>query len=551
MLLVEDNPDDAELVILELRRAGYQPSFRRVQTGEEMTAALTKETWEVIVSEHSLPNFSAPEAFTIVRGLNIDIPFIIVSGTVGEEVAVEAMRTGVHDFLLKGHLKRLVAAIEREIREAEIRAERRKIQEQLLISERMASMGTLAAGVAHEINNPLSVVVGNLHVIRQDLEALLSELGGSPGPPSTGLPSGQSRGQGAARLDAAAAALRESVHDAEEAAERVRAIVRDLRVFSRPEDDHRGSVDVHKVLESSLRMARNEVRQRAKITLDFGSVPRVDGNEGRLGQVFLNLLVNAAHAIPEGRTRQNDIAVRTMFDNEMVVVEISDTGSGIAPEILPKIFDAFFTTKPIGIGTGLGLAICHRILVALNGRIEVKSEVDVGTTFRVLLVPARPTRTQNVPMLRRVSPTTARRGSILVIEDEPALCRVLERLLLPHRVTTVLRAREALARLQAGESFSLILCDLMMPEMTGMEFYDELLLHHGVIANRVVFMSGGALSPHSRDFLDRVPNLRLDKPIDTLRLHQLVDEAVGNSTVDQAESDEPRVPKGNPADGSC
>jgi signal transduction histidine kinase len=537
VLLVEDNPDDAELVILELCRAGYQPAFRRVQTAEEMTAALTTQTWDVIVSDHSLPNFSAPEAFAIVRGLNIDIPFIIVSGTVGEEVAVQAMRTGVHDFLLKGHLKRLVAAIEREIREAEMRGERRRIQEQLMISERMASMGTLAAGVAHEINNPLSVVVGNLHVIRQDLELIFGNLSAQAGEVP---PTGPSSRQGAPHLDAVAVALRESVRDAEEAAERVRAIVQDLRVFSRPDNDLRSAVDVHKVLESSLRMARNELRQRAKVRLDFGSVPHVDGNEGRLGQVFLNLLVNAAHAIPEGRTQHNEIAVRTDFENGMVVVEISDTGSGIAPEILPKIFDAFFTTKPIGIGTGLGLAICHRILMALNGRIEVKSQVDVGTTFRVLLAPARARHTQDLPMLQRGGPATARRGSILVIEDEPALCRVLERLLLPHRVTTVMRAREGLARIHAGEQFSIILCDLMMPEMTGMEFYEELTRHHRAIATRVIFMSGGVLSPHSREFLERVPNLRLDKPIDTRRLHQLVDEAIGvehpRSGSDQSES---------------
>jgi two-component system, cell cycle sensor histidine kinase and response regulator CckA len=389
----------------------------------------------------------------------------------------------------------------------------------------MASMGTLAAGVAHEINNPLSVVVGNLHMIRQDLEGLFGSLGAQAGElPSTGA----SPRPGPPQLDALAVALRESVRDAEEAAERVRAIVRDLKVFSRPDNDLRSSVDVHKVLESSLRMARNELRQRAKVKLEFGSVPNVDGNEGRLGQVFLNLLVNAAHAIPEGKTRENEIVVRTGFENGMVFVEISDTGSGIAPEVLPKIFDAFFTTKPIGIGTGLGLAICHRILTALSGRIEVKTEVDVGTTFRVLLAPARATGTQDLPMLQRtVSATSARRASILVIEDEPALCRVLERLLLPHRVTSVMRARDALARIQAGETFSIVLCDLMMPEMTGMEFYEELTRDHGAIATRVIFMSGGVLSPHSREFLDRVPNLRLDKPIDMKRLHQLVDEAIG------------------------
>ncbi len=521
VLLVEDNPDDAELVILELRRAGYEPTYLRVQTAEELTSALGDRSWDVIVSDHSLPTFSAPEAFAIVRDLNIDIPFIIVSGTVGEEVAVQAMRTGVHDFLLKGHLKRLVAAIEREIREAVIRAERRRIQEQLLISERMASMGTLAAGVAHEINNPLSVVIGNLHVMRQDLEALFGE-----GNDQTDAAS--PRGEAANRGGTTAVALQESLRDAEEAAERVRAIVRDLRVFSRPEEDLRGPVDVRKVLESSLRMARNELRPRARVSVEFGPVPNVEGNEGRLGQVFLNLLVNAAHAIPEGRAEENTIIVRTMFENDMVVVEVGDSGTGIAPEVLPRIFDAFFTTKPIGIGTGLGLAICHRILTALNGRVEVKSQIGKGSTFRVLLPKARSKDTRELPVLERATEAEpSRRGSVLVVEDEPALCRVLERLLAAHAVTAVTRARDALEKIRKGDQFSIILCDLMMPEMTGMEFYRELCRERIDLANSVVFMSGGALTPHAREFLDKVPNLRLDKPIDTIRLHQLVHDAVG------------------------
>lgn len=518
VLLVEDNPDDAELVILELRRAGYEPTSLRVQTGQALRLALKESAWDVIVSDYSLPTFSAPEAFAIVRELSIDIPFIIVSGTVGEEVAVQAMRTGVHDFLLKGHLKRLVAAIEREIREASMRAERRKIQEQLLISERMASMGTLAAGVAHEINNPLSVVVGNLHVVRQDLEVLFADADEVlPGAPAAGPWEHRN----------ATSELRESLRDAEEAAERVRAIVRDLSVFSRPEEDVRGPVDVRKILESSLRMARNELRPRARVALELEAVPNVDGNEGRLGQVFLNLLVNAAHAIPEGRAEQNAITVRTALEDGMVVVEVGDTGTGIAPEVLPRIFDAFFTTKPIGIGTGLGLAICHRILTALNGRIEVKSQLGVGTTFRVLLPQARAKETREIPVLQRAADTrSSRRGSVLVVEDEPALCRVLERLLAAHEVTTVTRARDGLEKIRAGRKFSVVLCDLMMPEMTGMEFYEELRREPSDIANRVVFMSGGALTAHARDFLDRVSNLRLDKPIDTIRLHRLVDEAV-------------------------
>src|SRR6266540_6268753 len=156
VLIVEDNPDDADLILLELRRGGYDPDARRVETGDEMRAAFAERTWDLVVSDYSLPTFSAPGALAVVKSLALDLPFIVVSGTIGEDIAVEAMRTGVHDFLLKGSLRRFVAAIERELREAAMRAERRRIQEQLLISERMASVGTLAAGVAHEINNPLA-----------------------------------------------------------------------------------------------------------------------------------------------------------------------------------------------------------------------------------------------------------------------------------------------------------------------------------------------------------------------------------------------------------
>jgi signal transduction histidine kinase len=516
VLLVEDNPDDAELALIELRRSGYAPEDLRVQTAAELTAALTSGTWDVIVSDYSLPNFTAPEAFGVVRKLNLDIPFIIVSGTVGEETAVRAMRAGVHDFLLKGHLKRLVAAIEREIREAAMRAERRRIQEQLMISERMASMGTLAAGVAHEINNPLSVVVGNLHVIRQDLEKVLGVSGG-PGLATAG------RAEWPEGFRETAMALEESVRDAEEAAERVRDIVRDLKVFSRPENEAQGPVDVHKVIETSLRMARNEIRPRAKIVRSFDAVPSVEGNEGRLGQVFLNLLVNAAHAIPEGQAERNAITIRTRAEDGMVIVEVADTGIGIDAETLPRIFDAFFTTKPIGIGTGLGLAICHRIITAAKGRIEVDSQPGEGTVFRVLL-PVRRRETREVPMVYAAGLAAPRGRAVLVVEDEPALCRVLERLLVAHKVTSLTRARQALERIHKGDQFDVIVCDVMMPDMTGMEFYDELMKSHSGMATRVVFMSGGGLTPHARAFLDRVPNLLLDKPIDAARLNRSVDE---------------------------
>src|SRR6185312_8514438 len=172
VLLIEDDANDAELICLALQRGGYRALVRRVETAAELRAALAEQAWDVILSDYTLPTFSGPEAHRIVREVGCDLPFLIVSGTVGEEVAVDAMRAGVHDFLLKGHLGRLVAAIERELREAEIRIERRRMKDQLLISERMASIGTLAAGIVHEINNPLSVMSGNLEVLERQFQVV-------------------------------------------------------------------------------------------------------------------------------------------------------------------------------------------------------------------------------------------------------------------------------------------------------------------------------------------------------------------------------------------
>jgi signal transduction histidine kinase len=516
-LLVEDNPDDAELIVMELRRGGREPTFRRVETAAEMAAALDEEVWDVILSDYTLPAFSAPAAFSLMRERNLDVPFIVVSGTVGEDVAIEAMRTGVHDFMLKGQLRRLVPAIERELRDAAIRAERRTIQEQLVISDRMASVGTLATGVAHEINNPLAVVLGSLQSIGRDLQHLtrgLETLQDDAGAASTAR---------IARLQSTAAALADALRDADEAGERVRTIVQDLRVFSRSEGEVREPVEIHGVLESSLRMARNEIRHRANIVRQFGDVPRVYANEARLGQVFLNLIVNAAQAIAEGKAQQNTITITTRRLEDMVAVEITDTGAGIAPEALPRIFDVFFTTKAIGVGTGLGLAICHRILTAMNGRIEAESRLGAGTTFRVVLPRARTGRTLGVPILPSPFDAAPVPRSVLAVEDEPAVGRTIQRLLLPHRVTVVTRAREALARIVAGEHFDVILCDVMMPELTGMDFHERLREARPDLADQVIFLSGGAFTPRARDFFERIPNPRIDKPIDAAQLRSLVE----------------------------
>ncbi len=376
---------------------------------------------------------------------------------------------------------------------------------QLMVSDRMASIGTLAAGVAHEINNPLAAVTANLDL------ALLEV------------------GELAARLSGAAdlRELEDEIRDARTAAEQVRHIVRDLKIFSRAEEDRRGPVDVHAVLESALRMAWNEIRHRARVVKDYGRIPRVMANESRLGQVFLNLIVNAAQAIPEGHADANEIRIATRKEGaagDFVLVELADTGSGIPAAIRHKLFDPFFTTKPAGVGTGLGLAICHRIITGLGGDISVTSEVGQGTTFRILLpvATARPEETIPPP-----APTLSaqRRGRILVVDDEKVVATAVKRVLgADHDVKVLTSAQEALRRISGGERFDVILCDLMMPVMTGVDLHSELARTAPDQAACMVFLTGGAFTPRARAFLDEVPNPRLDKPFELSTLRALVQE---------------------------
>jgi signal transduction histidine kinase len=422
-LIVEDNERDAALLKRELTRGGYELKSERVETAEALNAALDRQPWDIVLSDYSMPQFSAPAALSLVRERGFDLPFIIVSGTVGEDTAVEAMRAGASDFMPKGAMARLLPAIDRELREATARAERKKMREQLLIAERMASVGMLSASVAHEINNPLAVVLGNLEIVLQRLEA------------PDGKPAGTGSDNGAAAL---LAEIVQPLQQAHEAAERVSHIVRDLKIFSRPSDaEQRGPLDVERVLESALRMASNEIRHRARLVRNYARVPPVLGNEARLGQVFLNLIVNAAQAIPEGRAGDNTVSLSVRPDeNDRIMVEVSDTGIGMSAEVAARIFDPFFTTKAEGVGTGLGLAICHSIVTQLNGEIAVQSSPGHGTTFRVSL----PRAAAEVPSAGRppVEPVGKRKGRILVVDDEPMLCATVERILaIDHDVTTV------------------------------------------------------------------------------------------------------------------
>ena len=387
--------------------------------------------------------------------------------------------------------------------------ERRHMEEQLIFAGRMAAVGTLAAGVAHEINNPLAYIVANIDFTRRQLAALTGKLALQASlAPEVGF-----------NLDEVIEALGE----AREGADRVRNIVRDLKVFGRGNEEVRGPVVLRRVLDSSINIAWNEIRHRARLVKDFGEVPLIEGNESRLGQVFLNLLLNAAQAIPEGEAERNEIRVSTATDRDgRVIIEVRDTGVGIAPEILTRIFEPFFTTKPDGVGTGLGLWICRGILADLGGTIAVESRIGQGSTFRVTLPPA--TVDDVSAMVSGRGPEGERQGErVLIIDDEPMILGALRRAFgTDYQITCVSDARQAVSRLAGGERYDVVLCDLMMPEMTGMELYSELARVAPEQAERVIFLTGGAFTAKAREFLEQVGNARIEKPIDFQNLRALM-----------------------------
>jgi PAS domain S-box-containing protein len=377
--------------------------------------------------------------------------------------------------------------------------DRKRVEARLLIADRMSSVGTLAAGMAHEINNPLAYVLSNLGLVAEELGAMA----------------------GAAPSERLREVL-EMIGEARQGGERIQKIVRGLKAFSRADEERRVLVDVRRILDVAIHMSFNEIRHRAQLVKDYGEVPPLHADEGQLAQVFVNLLVNAAQAIPEGHAETNEIRVAATTDESgRVVLSFRDTGAGIAPELLGRIFDPFFTTKRVGVGTGLGLSICHGIITALGGEISVESQPGKGTVVRITLPPA-PVEEVKPEEPRAVVASVAKRGRVLVVDDDARVGTTLGRVLKDHDVTVLTDARDARDRITAGERYDLILCDLMMPLMNGMDFHAELARSIPEQAARMIFVTGGAFTLGATDFLHEVPNERLEKPFDATSVRALV-----------------------------
>lgn len=370
--------------------------------------------------------------------------------------------------------------------------ERQQLQSRLLMADRLSAMGMLLAGIGHEINNPLSYVHASLELLRIVL------------PPVIEYEPEDVRDEVSACLS-----------DAWDGVRRIAGVVSDFRAFSRT-SEARGTVDFQRLVKLTARMVQNEVRPRAQLILDIGDIPPFEGEENRIAQVLLNLLINAAQAIPEGDVAHNAVRLKAHAVGRELIVEVSDTGVGIAPELQQRIFDPFFTTKFGHGGTGLGLSICHAIALEFGGDLTVSSEPGSGSTFTFRL-PMRP-----APKTQPALPLTPSDGAslrVLVIDDEPLVGRAVERLLASNAVEVAVGGQAGLHKLRQGGPWDVVLCDLVMPDVSGADVYEAVRRERPLLANRFVFMSGGAYTPRVRAFVESATAPFLSKPFDQATLN--------------------------------
>jgi len=470
VLLVEDNPDDCELILLEMRRAGFSAQWQRVQTEPEFLQALDPSL-DLILSDFAMPQFSGLRALELLKGKHADIPFILVSGTIGEEIAVQAIKQGATDYLLKDRLGRLGASIDNALRQKLILDEKRKLEEQFRQSQKMEAIGQLSGGVAHDFNNLLTVI--QMHSSIMQFNPQLPE------------------------------DVRESARQIGQASERAANLTRQLLTFSRRQTLRLGDLSLNEVVMNMVKMLQRILGEDIHMELHYSQTPLlIQADAGMMDQIILNLAVNARDAMPRGgklviETAPVDVSeeqVRRSPDareGAFALLSVSDTGCGIPESLIPRIFEPFFTTKEEGKGTGLGLATIYGIVQQHHGWVELDSVVGRGTVFRVYLPRRRlwskKKTTQHIP---KISPRGTE--SILVVEDDATLRLLVSEVLnsLGYRVLEASSGQEALNTWNRTQhKIDLLLTDLIMPNgMTGTDLAGKMQETHPHL--KVIYTSG-------------------------------------------------------------
>jgi len=505
ILHLEDDPHDQQLVENTLKADGLACEIVHARTRDEFQTALKQSIFDLIISDYTLPSYDGMTAIADAKKFQPEASFIFVSGTIGEERAVASLKSGATDYILKGRLDRLSSAVRRALRENHDRAKRKQLEEQLRQAQKMEAIGQLAGGVAHDFNNLLVVIHGNVELVLMN---------------STGL-SEQDR---------------ECLKQVSAAAERAANLARQLLAFGRKQVMQLQVFNLNGVIGNLTKMLDPIIGEHIRLQCNYAThLPFVQADVGMIEQVLVNLVVNAGDAMPHGgqliisteKICLSEADVRLPSETragEFVCLTVGDTGSGIAPENLPKIFEPFFTTKEPGKGTGLGLATAYGIVKQHHGWIEVSSQLGAGTRFKIFLPAAALPASEVASQAERPLPHGTER--ILLVEDNVSVRLLTKRVLekFGYRVSEVATGREALDIWQARISeIDLLLTDMVMPDgVNGRELAEQLWKQRPGL--KVIFTSGHSLETvgKDKDFLQK-PNRRfLQKPCPTRTLVETV-----------------------------
>ncbi len=471
VLMLEDRPADAEVIVQELRRFGFSVTYECVDSRPDFEARLSPAI-DVILADYRLPLYDGVSALQLVHQRGLDVPFILISAVLTEEIATQCIKNGVTDYLQKDHLDRLGLAVTNALGERRLRAERHAIEEQLRQAQKMEIIGQLAGGIAHDFNNVLCVINGRTSMLLEDSRV----------PPEA----------------------KDSLKEIYTAGSRAAALTRQLMLFSRRQAMNKVAVRLNTVIEELAKMLGRLIGENIQLALELdANLPTVEADVGMIEQVLINLAVNARDAMPHGGKLViashpvvlGDEDVRGRHGarpGEFACLRVTDTGTGIAPEILPRIFEPFFTTKAAGRGTGLGLSTAFGIIGQHHGWIDVESRVGAGTSFTIY-VPARK-RIEPSALIAEPAVTKVPCGTetILVVEDEASVRDFVVAALQFHgyRVLQAATGREALEVWRRHDrKIQLLLTDMVMPDdMTGPELAAAMQAQTPSL--RVIFTSG-------------------------------------------------------------
>jgi two-component system cell cycle sensor histidine kinase/response regulator CckA len=511
ILHIEDSREDSELIQRMLSNEGFQCRVTRVETRPAVFDALEKNSYDLILADCKLPRFSGLHALEIAHALKPETPFVFVSGTIGEETAIESLRNGATDYVLKDRLSRLIPAVRRALAEAEERTLRRQLQQRLREAGRLEAISTLSNGIAHDFNNILTIILGHASLLAMEHKN-----------PDRVL---------------------EISDTLAEAGRRGSEIVQQLLAFARKSDGHVAPANLNRYIEAHLNALKERLPNGIDLTFEPAiGLPDVLIDAGQLDRILVNLLTNSIDAMSAGgrivlstrlvRATELPNLLPELASENYVCLTVSDTGKGVDSTTREHVFEPFFTTKERGHGTGLGLPVVYGLMQAHHGYVDMQSEIDKGTTISLFFPVPEPSATNTPTVSHHADPALSGSEMILVVEDEEDVRFFLETMLESHGYHLLSAADfdQALHLFKEHQDkIQLVFSDIGLPKVDGIALCEKLrMLKPGV---PLVLASGYPM----KEFKTRINALGaqafLSKPYNTHDILQTVRKTLDGSRV--------------------